>query len=293
MNARRPAGVLAAITTPFDSATGDVALGPLQRNAATLLASGLDGIVACGSTGEAPALEPDEQRRVVGALRQLVPERCWLIAGGGAESTRQAAALAAAAAREGADAILVRPPAYFAAATTPATLRDYYRAIADASPVPILVYNIPKYTHLSLEPGMLEELASHENIVGVKDSSGDRTGLAAYRDAVPRWSVLVGSGSLFSAALELGCNGAVLGVACFVPALCAEIYAAFQSGERARAGPLQQRLELLHQEIVGRLGPAGVKVAMDAVGLYGGPCRAPLAPLLPAERARVARLLAA
>jgi 4-hydroxy-2-oxoglutarate aldolase len=293
VSAQRPSGVLAPLTTPFDPASGDIAPVQLRRNVASLMAAGLDGVVVAGSTGEAAALEPEEQRLLVRVVRDTLPDGRWLLAGTGGESTRQAVALTKAAATEGADAVLVRPPAYFAAGTSPATLVDHFRAVADASPVPVLIYNIPKYTHLTLAPGLLQQLAGHDNIVGVKDSSGDAKHLAAYRDAVPAWSVLAGSGSLLYPALEMGCDGGVVGVACFAAALCAELYAAFRRGDRERAGSVQQRLGALDKEVVGKFGPAGVKAAMDAVGLYGGPCRAPLAPVPPPERERLARLLAA
>jgi 4-hydroxy-2-oxoglutarate aldolase len=291
---RRLAGVLAPITTPFEAATGDVAPGHLRDNVTRLVALGLDGVVVAGSTGESALLDADEQRRMVGWAREALPDGRWLLAGTGAESTRQAVALTRAAAAEGADAVLVRPPSYFAAAVTPATLVDYFRAVADASPVPLLVYNIPKYTHVAIAPGLLERLAGHSNIAGVKDSSGDAKNLAAYRDAAPRWSVFVGSGSLLYQALELGCEGGILAVACFAAELCARVLAAFRAGDREGAGRLQERLGPLDKEVVGRLGPAGVKAAMDAVGggLYGGPVRAPLAPVTPADRERVTRLVA-
>src|SRR6266571_2048523 len=228
-------------------------------------------------------------------LMEVLADKRWLIAGTGGESTRQAVALTRAAATEGADAVLVRPPAYFSAAVSPASLADYYRAVADASPVPVLVYNIPKYTHLPIAAGLLRQLAAHANIVGVKDSSGDAKNLAAYRDAAPQWSVFVGSGSLLYAALELGCDGGILAVACFAAALSAQVFAAFRAGDREGAGKLQERLAPLDREVVGKLGPAGVKAAMDAVGggLYGGPVRPPLAPVAASDRERVAKLVAA
>jgi 4-hydroxy-2-oxoglutarate aldolase len=289
----RLAGVLAPITTPFDSATGEVAPVHLRHNVTRLVGAGLDGVVVAGSTGESALLDPEEQRRIVAWVREVLPDQRWLVAGTGAESTRQAVALTRAAAAEGADAVLVRPPGYFATAVSPASLADYYRAVADASPVPVLVYNIPKYTHVAVAAGLLQQLAVHGNIVGVKDSSGDAKNLAAYRDAVREWSVLVGSGSLLYQALELGCDGGILAVACFAPALAAQVYAAFRAGDRAGAGKLQERLGPLDKEVVGKLGPAGVKAAMDAVGLYGGPVRAPLAPVAAPDRERVTKLVAA
>ena len=284
-------GVFPPITTPFDPATGNIAPLAFRQNIARLLDAGVDGIVVSGSTGEAPLLDADEQRELVAIARESMADSAALIAGTGAESTRQTIALTAAAAAEGADAVLVRPPSYFSAGATPATLAAHFRAVADASPVPVLVYNIPKYTHLSLATTLLQQLEGHERIIGVKDSSGDLKNLAAYREAVPRWTMLVGSASLLYAALELGCQGGVIGVACFAPKLCVELFREFEQGDRVAAGRLQERLTPLDKEIVGKLGPAGVKAAMDAVGLYGGPPRPPLAPLSPADREHVGALV--
>ena len=285
------AGVLPPITTPFDQTTGDVAPEAFKQNVSRLLAEGVAGIVVSGSTGEAPLLEPDEQRHLVGLAREVMTDGGWLIAGTGAESTRQTIALSKAAAAEGADVVLVRAPSYFSAATSPATLVSHFRAVADASPVPVLLYNIPKYTHLSLAPALLQQLTGHERIIGIKDSSGDPKNVAAYRAAVPQWVIVVGGASLLFTALELGCEGGIVGVACFAPRLCVQLVREFEQGHRAAAGALQERITPLDKEIVGKLGPAGVKGAMDAVGLYGGPVRAPLAPLSDQDRERVSALV--
>ena len=286
-----PAGIFPPIPTPFDRDSGDVALVPFRQNIARLLAEGVDGIVVSGSTGEAPLLDADEQRGLVDAARNALPDAAWLIAGTGAESTRQTIALSRAAAAEGADAVLVRPPSYFSAGATPATLAIHFRAVADASPVPVLIYNIPKYTRLSLEPSLLQQLTSHERIIGVKDSSGDAKTLAAYRQAVPQWSVLAGSAALLYTALELGCQGGVVGVACFAPSPCVQLLREFAQGQHAAARKIQERITPLDKEIVGKLGPGGVKAAMDAVGLYGGPVRPPLAPIAADDRERVSALV--
>ena len=284
-------GVFAPLTTPFDSATGDIAPPQFRQNISRLLADGVSGFVVSGSTGEAPLLDADEQRRLVETAREVLSDGAWLIAGTGAESTRQTIAATKAAATAGADAVLVRPPAYFSAGATPASLVTHFRAVADASPVPVLIYNIPKYTHLPLAPALLQQLVGHERIVGVKDSSGDLKNLAAYREAAPKWTVLAGSASLLYAALELGCQGGVVGVACFTPRLCVTLVHEFERGNRGAAGRIQERVTPLDKEIVGKLGPAGVKAAMDAVGLYGGPTRPPLAPVTPADRERITALV--
>lgn len=286
-------GVFAPIPTPFDAATGELAPRQLTQNIGRLLADGLDGIVVSGSTGEAPLLDADEQHRLVDLAREAMRDRedTRLIAGTGAESTRETIALTRAAAEAGADAVLVRPPGYFAAAVTPATLLAHFRAVADASAIPVLIYNIPKYTHLPLAAALLQQLAGHERIVGVKDSSGDLQNLAAYREAVPAWTVLAGSASLLYAALELGCQGGIVGVSCFAPRLCVSLLTSFRGGDRVAAGAMQERITPLDKEIVGKLGPAGVKAAMDAVGLYGGPVRAPLASVTAIDRERVTALV--
>jgi 4-hydroxy-2-oxoglutarate aldolase len=292
MTGRALGGILVPVTTPFDPATGELAFSHAIHNARRLLADGLDGIVVAGTTGEAPLLDPDEQRRLIAALRSAVPRDRWLVAGTGAESTRAAVALARAAAAEGVDAVLVRPPSYYNAAHSRDSLAAYYTAVADASPVPVLVYNIPKHTRLPVSPELLSLLAAHGNIVGAKDSSGDVENLRAYRAAVPGWAMFVGSGSLLAPALEAGCVGGILGVACFAAARSAELLAAFRVGNRGRVETLQRRLAALDKEIVAR-GPAAIKAAMDAVGLYGGPVRDPLAPLAAPDRERIGQLLAA
>jgi 4-hydroxy-2-oxoglutarate aldolase len=287
---RRPGGVFAPIATPFDPQTGDVALDRLRDNAVRLLAQGLSGLVVGGSTGEAPLLDTDEVCRMVATAREAASPDHWVVAGTGAESTRAAVALTRAAVGAGADVVMVRPPGYFAAGHAIASLADHYRAVADASGAPVLLYNIPKYTHQTLAPELVRRVADHENIVGIKDSSGDLDLLAAYCAAAPHWAVLAGSAARMASALALGAAGGIVAVACFAAAPCVELHAAFRAGDLPRAEALQRTLEPLDHEIVGRYGPAGVKAAMDAVGLYGGPVRPPLAPLTASERERVARI---
>jgi 4-hydroxy-2-oxoglutarate aldolase len=283
----RPTGLLVPVTTPFDRASGDVAPVSLRDNTRTVLDAGANGVVAAGSTGEAPLLAEHEYGSVLEWLRDVVPDDRWLVAGAGRESTRATIDACRVAAAAGADAVLVRPPAYFAPSLSPQDIVVHFRRVADASPVPLLVYNMPKYTHVALAAAQLADLVDHENIWGAKDSSGDLKNFAAYRDAVPAWSLFVGSGALYYAGLELGAAGAVAAVGCFAAGPLAEVGAAFAAGDRGAAGGTQERLAPLHTEIVGAAGIAGVKAAMDLVGLAGGPVRAPLSDLGDRERDRV------
>ncbi len=282
-----PAGVLVPVTTPFDLGTGDVAPVGLRENARALLGMGVAGIVAAGSTGEAALLAEDEYARVVGWLRGVVPDDRWLIAGAGRESTRGTVLACRTAAEQGADAVLVRPPAYYGPSLDTAALIDHYRRIADESPLPVLLYNIPKYTHVTLHEALVVALAGHPNVLGAKDSSGDLKNFAAYRGAAPGWAMFMGSGSHLYAALELGAAGGVLAVACFAAPLAVEVFDLFLAGGRAGSGAAQEQLTPLNKAIVQGLGVPGIKAAVDAVGLYGGPVRAPLRDLSEAERARV------
>jgi 4-hydroxy-2-oxoglutarate aldolase len=291
MRQQRPQGLLVPLTTPFDDVTGDVAVVSLRDNARALMDAGISGLVPCGSTGEAALLDEEEYRSIVGWLRDVVPAERWLIAGAGRESTRATVAACRVAGEEGADAVLVRSPAYYAPALTNSTLVTHFRRVADESPIPVLLYNMPKYTHVALSDSLFAQLSDHPNIWGAKDSSGDMKNFAAYRNAVPDWTLLVGSGGLYYAALEMGAAGAIAATGCFAAAITQEIGVAYASGDKRRAGAAQEVVGPLHKGIVGGLGVAGVKAAMDAAGLAGGPVRAPLSDLSDRDRETVWSLL--
>jgi 4-hydroxy-2-oxoglutarate aldolase len=288
---QRPRGLLVPIATPFDPSTGDVAPVHLREHARAMLKAGAAGIVAAGSTGEAALLAEDEYRQVLEWLRDVVPEDRWLVAGAGRESTRATIEACNVAAEGGANAVLVRAPTYYAPVITPAGLLNHFREVADRSPVPLLLYNFPKYTHLALSEALVAGLASHENVWGIKDSSGDLKNFAAYRDAAPEWTLFIGSGALYYAALELGAAGAIAAVAGFAPDATVQIGSAFEAGDRAGAGAAQERVAPLHSDIVARCGVPGVKLAMDLVGFPGGPVRPPLTALGSKERDRITKLL--
>lgn len=287
-------GVLGPVVTPF-TPSGDLDLSAFARNVQAHLAAGLSGIVVCGSTGEAALLDERERNSLAEAAREIVPRDRTLIVGTGAESTRCAQRLTRLAAERGADAVLVVAPHYYGAkAMTNAALRAHYTAIADASAVPVLLYNIPKYMHFALPPQLVAELAQHPNIFGMKDSSGDLELLAGYVKAQSdSFTVLTGNGSTFKQALALGARGGILAVSLFAPGLALDIFTAMREGSAssiAGAEQVQQRLTLANR-IVGELGVPGVKAALDQIGLRGGSVRSPLLPLGAAEVAEVAQLL--
>jgi len=287
-------GVLGPVVTTFDDTTGDLAAVPFRANVRAHLDAGLSGIVIAGSTGEAALLEEHERHRLLEWARAIVPDDRWLIAGIGAESTRLTIRRAHEAAERGADAALVVAPHYYGAQMTPEALAAHFRQVADESPLPIILYNIPKYTHFPLAAGLVHELASHENVTGIKDSSGDLTQLGGYLDAQSdRFTVLTGSGAGLYPALEMGARGGILAVGLFAAPVSVSLCRAFASGDMAAAGRAQERLVPLARSVVSELGVAGVKAALDLVGLTGGHVRAPLLPLRETARERVAELMRA
>jgi 4-hydroxy-2-oxoglutarate aldolase len=286
-------GVLGPVVSTFDD-NGDIAPDAFVANLQAHLAAGLAGIVVAGSTGEAALLDEDERARLVELARPVVSADRWLVAGIGGESTRITLTRARACAERGADALLMVSPHYYTAAMTMPALRAHFTRVADASSVPIILYNIPKYTHFSLTPELVADLAEHGNIVGIKDSSGDLELLRGYLAArSPRFTVLTGNGPTLAQAIALGARGGILGVALFRGVESVEIHALASGGDHGAAETAQAALTPAAREIVGGLGVPGVKAAMDMVGLYGGPVRSPLMPLGDSDRARVADLLGA
>ncbi len=280
------------VTTPFDEVTGDIAPVPFRENLRRYVEAGVDGLLLYGSTGEGALLDADEMARGTAYAREVVPAGVPLLVGSSCESTRATMRLTRVLAEQGADAALVHPPAYFGAGLPPAALLDYYRAVADDSPIPLLVYHMPKYTKVTIEPGLLGEIVRHPNVLGFKDSSGDIKRFADYTQACDESArMFVGNGTLLYTALELGAAGGILAIADLVPERCLELVRAFRAGETRRAGEIQQGLATVHKEIVAAWGAVGVKAGLDLLGMAGGPPRPPLRGLGEKERRHVARIL--
>ena len=286
-------GILAPVVTPFGE-NGEIDLNAFAHNVRAHLDAGLCGIVVAGSTGEAALLDDAERNALVErARREIVGDRSLLV-GTGAESTRATIARTRSAAERGADAVLVVAPHYYGDAMTPDAMLAHYRRVADESPVPVLLYTIPKYMHFALPPDVVATLAQHENIVGMKDSSGDAPLFARYLELQSeQFRVLTGSGVLFGEALRLGAHGGILAVALFAPERSLDVWRARERGDAEAALRAQEALTPLAARIVGGFGVAGVKAALDRVGLAGGAPRPPLRPLGMPARAVLETLLRA
>ena len=286
-------GVLVPCTTPFDPVTGEVDLVGFRTNVRSFLAHPVRGIVVGGSTGEAVLLEEDERMVLLEGARDLVPDDRLVVAGTGAESTRSTIRRCKESAGTGADAVLVQPPAFYRGAMTDAALLEYYRAVAAASPIPVILYQVPlRMSTLEFSTNLVADLAKVANVVGIKDSRGSLELVAELVDRTPdAFQVLVGSGAVLYGSLEVGAVGGILGVANLAPGAAAAIHTAQRAGDSAEAGRMQEAVAPVHTEIVAAMGVPGVKAGMDLLGLRGGDPRLPLRPLSDRDRESVASVL--
>jgi 4-hydroxy-2-oxoglutarate aldolase len=284
-------GLFAALTTPYSGE--DVDLDGLRKNILRYNATGLAGYVVLGSTGEAVLLDDAEAERVAGAARASAAPGMRLIAGASRESTRLTIDCARRLAGLGADALLIRPPHYYRTQMTQEAVKRFYLEVADKSPAPVLIYNFPQNTGITVEPSTVIELSGHPNIAGIKDSSGVLANLA---DVVPNvrpdFDFLLGSGSIFLAGLLLGASGGILAVAAVVPELCVEVQTLFRRGRLADARKRQLELAPLNRALTRTLGIPAIKFALDLLGYAGGTPRPPLLPLDEPGKEEVRQLLA-
>jgi 4-hydroxy-2-oxoglutarate aldolase len=274
-----PDGVYAPIPTPFDD-RGEVDVERLRPALARWLRSPLTGFVVLGSNGEAAFLDEDESDRVVAAAREIIPRGRPMIVGTGRESTRATVAATRRAAAFGADAVLVRTPGFFKSRMTPDVFVRHYSAVADVSPVPVLLYNFTAVTGVNLSADAVARLAMHPNIAGVKESGGDVAQIAEYVAAGgPMFRVFAGSSTSFYASLCVGACGGILALGCVVPEACTTLLALSRAGAHAEALALQRRLVPLARLLGQRYGVAGLKAALAMIGCAVGDPRLPLVPV--------------
>lgn len=271
-------GVYAPIPTPFDD-QGTLDLARLRAAVPRWMASPLSGLVVLGTNGEAGLITDDEAARVIAEARALMPADRTLIAGTARESTAAAVAAAKQAGALGADAVLVRTPCFFKGQMTGAAFERHYTAVADASPVPVLLYNFTAATGVNLLPDTVARLSTHPNIAGIKESGSDIGQLADLAAlASPNFSVLAGSASTLFAALSVGVSGAILALSALLPEACTTLVALVRAGKLDDARALQRRVLPLAKLISTGHGVPGLKAALALTGIDAGFPRAPLAP---------------
>jgi 4-hydroxy-2-oxoglutarate aldolase len=285
------AGIYTPIVTPFTPA-GDVDERGLAANVDHYLRTKLTGLVVLGSNGEAASLEDAEADRVITIVRERVPQGRPMLVGTGRESTRATIAASKRAAAIGADAVMARTPAFYKPQMTSENFIKHYTEVADASPVPVLLYNVTMYTGVNLLPDAVEKLSEHPNIVGLKDSGNDMLQIGDYlARSQPGFTVLAGAAPTLFTSAVLGVHGAVLALAGLVPDLCVELFEHVRAGRVEEGRVLQRRLMPLARAIGPVHGVPGLKAALDLLGLAGGVPRPPLRPVAPAALDHIRSIL--
>lgn len=282
-------GIFPAIATPFDN-KGEIYKIKVQYNIERWNLSQLSGYVVCGSTGEAALLSGQERVHLFELVAKYANPEKTLIAGTSADSVKETVEMANAAAAMGYKAALVLPPHYYRAVfSKPDVQKLFFRAVADQSKIPVLLYHFPQVTNVDLSPETVAELAQHPNIIGMKDSSGDLEGTKKYIAAVPKdFTVLTGAGGKLAPSLAAGCAGAVLAIANSLPYVCISIWEAHRQREAEAAEDWQNRLKPA-TDMFATHGIPGLKHAMDVMGYFGGPPRLPFVPVNPTAQAEIAR----
>lgn len=284
-------GIFPALVTPFAS-DESVSLSALKENIRRYNQTGLAGYVVLGSTGEAVMLSRDEADSVLAAAKEAAAPDMLLIAGTGAESTSETIARTKRAAALGYDLALVKTPYYYKPFYRPESYIQHYRAVADASPIPILLYSVPQFTGVTLETPEILTLAQHPNIAGIKDSSGSVQRIGELVASAPgSFQVLTGGAPVIYPCLVVGARGAILALASALPEKCVELYQLVQRGQSEQAKHLQHVIVMASRRILSEHGLSGLKHAMDLRGFHGGSPRPPLLPISEEKKRVIADLI--
>ncbi|MFP4001669.1 MAG: dihydrodipicolinate synthase family protein [Thermoplasmata archaeon] len=269
-------GIIPPIITPFDQ-KGHPDMKALEHNLDIWNQTDLSGYLALGSNGEFVYLSKEEKIKVVKKVLQESSEDKTVIAGTGLESTELTLDLTNRMAKIGVEAALVLPPHYYGDFMTDTVLKKHYEYIADNADIPILIYNMPKLTGITISENLIAILSDHENIVGMKDSSGDFSLLGKYiSNSSENFDVMVGTANLIFGGLILGASGGILALANLAPEECCRLYQEYKKENIERAVEIQLRMIPLNEAITAKYGIKGLKKAMDFRGYDGGECKKPL-----------------
>jgi len=262
------------LATPFDD-SGDLDTDALADLTEWIVERGVDFIVPCGSNSEAELMTADERARAVEIVCEAVPDDVDVLAGTGHPGLRETLDQTERAADAGADGALVVTPFYFNHDQD--ALADYYRQVADEASIPIYLYSVPPYTNVVLEPETVGELASHENVAGMKDSSGNLDRFQHERKLTEdeEFELFVGSGGVYAPALDAGADGGILALANIAPERADEIHRLHRAGDDEAARQLNRRVADLNRAVTAKYGVPGLKAAMRYRGAPAGHVRSP------------------
>ncbi len=283
-------GIFPPITTPFIN--GRVAHDKLASNIEIWCKTGLKGLVVLGSNGEYVYLSDQEKQEVIETAVSAAPQDMLIIAGTGCESTRATIEMTNACAKRGARLALVVTPHYYGGRMHAAAMIRHFTVVADESAIPILLYNVPKFTHITLAANVVQELSHHPNIVGLKESSGNVNLLGQYLNCVGSdFNLMVGTAGVLFGGLSIGCAGGILALSNVAPQQCIRIYDHVRQGNYEAARQLQLQMLPVNNAVTATYGIPGLKAAMDMLGYFGGDPRLPLLPATEQEQSEIKEIL--
>ncbi len=278
-------GIIPPVVTPFDEA-GVIRYDYFDRNIDKYLEAGIEGFLVVGSTGESVYLEHSEKLKLTEAARKKIPSSKMLLVGTGAESTRATIELTKEAADRGVDAVLVKNPFYYKSQMSFEVYMAHYTAVADASPVPVIIYNVPVFTGVPLESRLVIELARHPNIRGMKDSSGDVRLISetGWNTDAKKFQIVAGTGATLFHTMVAGARGGIVALVCAAPRAMLALYRAFVSGDHKKADAIQRIIAPAANAVTSKHGISGLKYAMELEGFQPGVVRRPLLPVKQLQR---------
>lgn len=285
-------GVLPPLITPF-SESGSVDFEAFGRNIERMNDTGLCGYLVLGSNGETPYIDEKDKIELVRLCAKKAAPGKLIMAGTGLESTSSTVELTRRAADAGAQCALVLTPSYYHEQMGDDAQIAYFTAVADQSPIPILIYNVTKFTHINISPAAVSRVSQHPNIIGMKDSSGNIAGLIGYMTAGldPEFNLMVGTASAWYPALCIGVRGAVMALANCCPRECVQVQTLYGEGKYTEALALYKRMLPVNACVTGKLGVPALKHACDCLGFEGGHPKSPLLPLTEEQRGQVEGIL--
>ncbi len=273
-------GVFPPVTTPFDG-NGCIVHNHLAENINRWNETDVSGYLILGSNSESVFLDEEEKLEIVKTARNSISPSKKMLVGTGLESTKGTIEFTRKSADCGADVAVVITPHFFRSNMSHEAFMKHYLMIADSSPIPVLLYNVPPFTGLNMEAGTVSSLSSHENIIGIKDSSGNVEQLSEIISLAggKEFSVLTGSSIVLYPSMCVGAAGGIMAIACVLPERCSDIIRLYKDGNHTEAKELQMRLIEPTLAVTSKYGIPGLKAAMDLSGYYGGRSRLPLLPI--------------
>lgn len=283
-------GIMPPIATPF--LNDEIAFDKLAGNLAKWNKTDLSGYVVMGSNGESVFLTRDEKLKLVEVVKKNIPDEKLLIAGTGSDSVRDTISLTNDSAERGADYALILTPSFYKSEMKPAAYVKYFFTVADKTNIPVIIYNVPKFTGVDIEPETVAQLAKHPNIIGIKNSAENLRQTAELVSMTGKdFATITGTGSVLYTSLTVGAVGGILALANIAPNECVKIQKLVEEGNHSEALKLQQRMLPVNKAITARYGVAGLKAALDMLGYFGGEPRLPLSPLQDSDKELLKNIL--